>query len=188
MKGIHSLLSTLFLFLSLGCLQPEGFVRQYYGLLEEGLMAGTLSAAWPLMDVKERQPKLKYSKRKVEGQQLHELTYSPKSRGGTLQLRIKLFFNLETFHHVMTEYKYYYSGIELLFLEQFEDFREVDGMTLPHKYTIYYSSDRYDSNLSFPGEPHPTAGLGSPSIVRWTFKAKQWMHNAHIDPKLFKAY
>ena len=102
MKGIHSLLSTLILFLPLGSLQPEVLFAKDPDIKPEDLVANHL----------------KYSKRKIEGPQLHEITYSPKSRGGTLQLRIKLFFNLETFRHVMTEYKYYYSGIELLFREQ----------------------------------------------------------------------
>lgn len=87
MKGIHSLLSTLFLFLSLASLQPEGLFAKDPEIKPQDVVANHL----------------KCSKRKVEEQQLHELTYSPKSRSGTLQLRIKLFFNLETFHHVMTE-------------------------------------------------------------------------------------
>ena len=143
------------------------YFTQFHGLLEEGLLGGTLSVAWPLLDVQGRRPKLKYSKRTIEGRQLHELTYMPKSSWGTLQLRIKLFFDFETFHHVMTECKYY-SVPEWQLKEQFEDFREVDGLTLPHIYTIYYSV--------------PQSFIG-----RWTIKAEHWLHNAQIDPQLFKA-
>ena len=158
------------------------YYRQCYGLLEEGLMGGTLSAAWPLLDVQERRPKLKYSKRIIEGRQLHELTYVPKSksRNGTFQLRIKLYFDLETFRHVMTEYHlvrtesnaYASSNIILLLQEKFEDFSEVDGLMLPHRYTIYYSA---------------TSASGAALIGRWTLRAEHWLHNAPIDPSLFKA-
>ena len=164
------------------------FVRRYDGLLKEWLMGGTMSVAWPLLDVKERQPKLKYSKKKIDGQQLHELTYNPKSRSGTLQLRIKLFFDFETFRHAMTEYSYSHSGIMLLFREQFGDFREVDGLMLPHRYTIYYSSEKiHGSTLSFPQIPPTPTGPSSTFIGRWTMKAEQWQHNTQIDPQHFKA-
>ena len=98
-----------------------------------------------------------------------------------LRLQTKLFFDFETFRHVMTEYSYSYSGsgygdifltrrsIKQLLKEEFDDFREVDGLMLPHKYTIYYSEDT------------------SPFIARWTIKAEQWQHNTQIDPELFEA-
>ena len=146
------------------------FVRRYDGLLKEGLMGGTMSVAWPLLDVKERQPRLKYSKKKINGQQLHELTYNPNSRRGILGLRIRLYFHFETFRHVMTEYRY---GSRYLY-EQFDDFREVDGLTLPHKYTIFYSWTNYLREHEFVS-------------CRWILKSEQWRHNTRIDPQLFQA-
>ena len=127
----------------------------------------TLSAvrAW----IKERQPKLKYNRKKIDGQQLHELTYNPKSRRGILGLRIRLYFHFETFRHVMTEYRYNSSYL----YEQFDEFREVDGLVLPHKYTIYYST-----HSSFDGE----------SVSRrWILKAEHWLHNSRIELQPFKA-
>ncbi len=147
------------------------FITRFYGLLKEGLLGGTLSVAWPLLDVAERQPKLKYRKRIIEGRQLHELTYEPRSRSGALELQIKLFFDFETFRHVMTQYSYSnLSGptVKMLLQEQFDDFREVDGLMLPHRYAISYSEE--------------------PAFIgRWTIKVERWRHNAQIDPKLFKA-
>ncbi len=150
------------------------FIRQFYGLMKEGLLGGASSVAWPLLDVQERRPKLKYNKREIEGRQLHELTYSPKSRSGMEGLRIRLFFDLETFRHVMTEYRYRqdlsFGGTNVTVLkEQFDDFREVDGMMLPHKYMMEFFS------------------TGPGFHARWTIEAKQWRHNSQIDPELFKA-
>jgi tetratricopeptide (TPR) repeat protein len=149
--------------------QLGDFIRDYHGLMREGLLGGALSLAWPLLDIQERRPKLKYAKRKIDGRQLHELTYLPKSTNGMLQLQIRLFFDLETFRHVMTEYRFFYFDYRQLLQEQFEDFREVDGLMLPHRYTIVYSTA-------------PAA-----FITRWTIKAEQWLHNVPIDPALFKA-
>lgn len=148
------------------------FIRQFYGVMKEGLLGGTLSVAWPLLDLQERRPRLQYQKRKTEGRLLHALTYSPKSRSGTDKLLIRLFFDGETFRHVMTEYTYqvgdYSNNIKSL-KERFDDFREVDGMMLPHRYTMDYSTT-------------------APSFIgSWTIEAKQWLHNAPIDPRFFKA-
>ncbi len=157
------------------------FITQFYGLIEEGLLGGILSVSWPLLDIQESQPKLKYNKRTIGERNLHELTYNPKSRSGMLRLQIKLFFDFETFRHVMTEYSHSYSygiysditvsrrSIRMLLREEFGDFREVDGLMLPHKYTINYSEDTI------------------PFIGRYTIKAQQWLHNTQIDPGLFKA-
>ena len=147
------------------------FIRQYYGLMSEGLLGGTLSVAWPLLDVQKRRAKPTCKKRVIEGRQLHELNYNPKSRSGMEGLLIGLFFDLETFRHVMTEYRYRtLEGYNVTVLkERFDDFREVDGMMLPHTYTIDYSR------------------TGPTFIGCWTVKVKQWLHNAPIDPQLFKA-
>lgn len=157
------------------------FITQFYGLIEEGLLGGALSVGWPLLDIQESQAKLKYKKRTIEGRPLHELTYDPKSRIGMLRLKIKLFFDFETFRHVMTEYSYSYidtgfsdillnrRSIKKLLREEFDDFRKVDGLMLPHKYTINYSEDTV------------------PFIGHWTIKAEHWQHNTQIDPELFKA-
>jgi hypothetical protein len=147
------------------------FLRQFHGLLKEGLLGGTLSVAWPLLDFQERDPQLKYAKRKFGGRPLHELRYSPKSRSGMERLQIKLFFDPETFRHVMTSYIDRSEGIQNYvaeFKEQFDDFREVDGVMLPHRYTIDYS-------------------VTGNFIGHWTIKAQQCRHNVTIDAQLFRA-
>ncbi len=145
------------------------FFSQVDGVMKEGLLGGTLSVAWPLLDVPGRQPKLKYQKRKIEGRQLHELIYNPKSIWGTEFLRIRLFFEPESFRHVMTEYKFWRGDTpdSVVLKEIFEDFREVDGLMLPHRYRIHFSSTNF--------------------IGHWTIEARHWRHNAPMDAELFKA-
>lgn len=157
--------------------------------MREGLLGGTLSVAWPLLDVQERQPKLKYNKREVERRQLHELTYNPKSQSGVEGLQIRLFFDPETFRHVMTEYRFEEPGDEYpgtvgrrdivqalndrrfaVLREKLDNFSEVDGMMLPHRYTIEYSVTAQYSAVTY-----------------WKVEVKQLLHNAPIDPQLFKA-
>jgi len=145
------------------------FFSQVDGIMKEGLLGGTLSVAWPLLDVPGRQPKLKYKKRQIEGRQLHELTYNPKSIWGTEFLRIRIFFEPESFRHVMTEYKFWRGDMpdSVVLKEIFEDFREADGLMLPHRYRIHFSSTNF--------------------IGHWTIEARQWRHNAPMDAELFKA-
>jgi hypothetical protein len=166
-----------------------GFIKKFHGIMREGLLGGTLSVAWPLLDVQERQPKLTYNKREVERRQLHELIYNPKSQSGVEGLQIKLLFDLETFRHVMTEYRFEEPGqvspgvsgrrdtVQALsdpsfhvLREKFDNFSEVDGLMLPHRYTIEYSVTSMYSSLTY-----------------WKVEVKQLLHNAPIDPQLFKA-
>ena len=72
-------------------------------ILKEGLLGGSLSTAWPLLDVPGRNPKLSYDGlKKVNGRQLHQLTYRP-NKGGS-DLTIRLYFEPETFRHVYSIY------------------------------------------------------------------------------------
>lgn len=72
-------------------------------LVSEGLLGGTLSTAWPLLDVSSHSPKLKYEGlKKLDGRRLHCLRYETKERGGEVDIR--LYFDPQTFHHVKTVY------------------------------------------------------------------------------------
>src|SRR5690606_29313219 len=66
-------------------------------------------------------------------------------------LDVTLFFDPDTFHHVRTEYRRVISGGQGLsvdssarqnetrykMVEDFADFQEVEGLTLPHTYKLY---------------------------------------------------
>jgi hypothetical protein len=127
------------------------FFRQYEFPLTEGLLGGTLSAAWPLLDMSERNAKLKYAgSKKVEGRQTHVLEYDSKNSSG---LKTTLFFDAENFRHVRTEYERRVTqlmGREVSVTQQqgdaitkltedFSDFKEEAGLMLPHTYKLQLS-------------------------------------------------
>jgi hypothetical protein len=161
------------------------FVNRYDGLIKEGLFGGALSLAWALRDFQGIKSRLKYKKAKISGHAVHALEYRPRRSLG--DFRIMLFFDPETFRHIKTEYKLHIRaamgggkatsiGIErsdsyYRLSEEFADFMEVDGMTLPQRYTIGFSSE---------GQMRTFLGY-------WTFEAQQWRHNGQIDPNFFKA-
>ncbi len=148
------------------------FVYAFDKLLKEGLLGGTLSTAWPLLDLAHRQPGLEYTGLKdVEGKKLHELTYGiNKGNGGLL---ISLYFDPETFRLVRSQYKvgtpsgYLGGGSPDMrsLVETFDNFMEVDGLTLPHEYEITCQQ------MGFLG--------------KWNFAITQVMHNLPLDPKVF---
>jgi hypothetical protein len=167
--------------------------------LKEGLVGGTLSTAWPLLRLDQTQPKLDYrGLKKVDGRQLHELSYRPRKASG--DLKVSLFFDPETFRHVRTRYSFeigatigtrenpnqnsesYYT-----LTEDFDDFRAVDGLTLPHKYRLQLSVQGTSAAavISAPataqGLPNNPASL----LHDWTFTIKNIEHNTKIDDVVF---
>jgi hypothetical protein len=84
------------------------FVRVQDVMLREGLLGGVLSKAWPLANLDEHKAKLSYAgMKKMDGKQLIELRYKPKKSS---DLDISLYFDPDTYHHVMTVYSYSQRG------------------------------------------------------------------------------
>ncbi len=161
------------------------FINRFDGIMKEGLMGGVLSIAWALRNYQEIGSRLKYSKAKIGGRSMHAVEYSAK--GGLRDFKIMLFFDPETFHHVRTEYKLHINAVmgggaatstgiekadsDYVLSEEFSDFKEIDGMTLPQRYTIGFSSE----------------GQHRTFLAFWTLNAETWIHNGQIDPAIFKA-
>ncbi|HLG14298.1 MAG TPA: hypothetical protein VJH03_07325 [Blastocatellia bacterium] len=159
------------------------FLKQQNLPLKEGLLCGVLSTAWPLMRVAEEQPKLEYKGlKKVDARELHELSYRP--RKGYTDLKVMLYFDPATFRHVRSTYRFeiparlgvgpndsnrltesYY-----LLSEDFDDFRQIDGVTLPTTYKLQL-------NLSTPS--------GS-QLTDWTLQVTSVSHNQAMDERVFK--
>ncbi len=79
------------------------FLMTHAQIFKQGLMGGTLSTAWPLLDLTARNPRLEYAGLKtVDNRTLHQLKYL--AHGGS-DLQISLFFDQSTFQHVRTEYE-----------------------------------------------------------------------------------
>lgn len=117
-------------------------------ILSEGLWGGELATAWPLLEEKTTEVKLKSEGvKKVDGRELYVLDYTPKKRGNNGELEIRFYFEPDTFHHVLTEYRL--SAVPLdsqqatdavdvvtTVDERFSNFSAVDGLTLPMKWEI----------------------------------------------------
>lgn len=175
------------------------FLNSQNAPLKEGLIGGTLSTAWPLLRLDQTQPKLDYrGLKKVDGRELHELSYRP--RRGSSDLKISLFFEPESFRHVRTRYSFeigasvgtredpnqnaesYYT-----LTEDFDDFRAIDGLTLPHKYRLQLNVQGA-SATAVAGAPATAQGLPSnpaSSLHDWTLTVKQIAHNTKIDNEVF---
>jgi hypothetical protein len=90
--------------MSPGQRSPIGdFLFRFNKIIKGGFISGTMTSAWPLLDMKDKKVDVKYRRTKVEGRELHELEYHPKTGFG--DMRIRMYFDLTTFRHVRTEYK-----------------------------------------------------------------------------------
>lgn len=129
-------------------------------LLNEGLFGGELTTAWALLDVEGRKPRLRYrGLTDVDGVQLHELSYRIRKGGGDSVN--KLYFEPETFHHVLSTYEVQIAApmglnptdsarqrpSRFKIEERFADFRDFDGFTLPSSWTIQFSQSKTDSTV-----------------------------------------
>ena len=142
-----------------------------------------LSTAWPLEHLGSRQATLKHTgQRKINGRPAHELTYLAKRGSG--DVGVKLYFDAENFRHLMSSYKVILPRqlgatpeqsarqlqVYLLLEETFEGFQRIDGLDLPTRWTIRFSS---------PGSPRGN------DVWEWTFFVQELTLNPRIDPSMF---
>jgi len=128
------------------------FMFRHDVILKEGLFGGVLGTNWPLLDLSSHNAKLRYEGlKKVSGRELHVVSYYAKKQDSDLD--IKLYFDPDTFRHVMTVYSFsvepslshnqldHGSRIYYRVQEEFGNFQVVDGLTLPREWKIRYSSE-----------------------------------------------
>src|SRR5262249_37473736 len=158
----------------------SGFLYENDTLLKEGLLFGTLSTAWALLDVRAREPRLEATGlKKIDGRQLQELKYSGRNTKGNIQA--SLYFDPETFRHVRSQFKMELPATRMTkitdsaelvryqIVEQFDQFKEVDGLTLPYSYKLDFTIDA------------PRGGL----LTSWSHTIDRISHNETIEGKLF---
>lgn len=127
------------------------FVNTHDVILREGLLGGVLNAGWPLFGLVERGARVGYDGlKKLEGRELHRLSY--RARKGQETLDIYLYLDPDTFRHVASVYKtskaqQLGTTIEssssepdtyLEVQETFGGFKAVKGLALPTSWTIRY--------------------------------------------------
>ena len=138
------------------------FLDQHPVPLREGLIGGTLSTSWALFRTAELNPKLEYKgTAKIDGKPLHKVAY--RQRKGSPDLKVWLYFDPQTFRHVRTEYQFQI-GARLgvgpndsnavqesfyILSEDFDDFRPVDSLTLPHSYKLILSISASTGSLLY---------------------------------------
>lgn len=157
------------------------FLMTHSVVFKQGLMGGALSSAWPFLNLSAHNPHLEYAGiKKIDNQMLHELKYLP--RGGS-DLQISLFFDQKTFQHVRSEYERvipaplgdrgYLSGrgreSRYKMVEEFSDFKQEGGLTLPHTYRIKFTADTESGAF----------------LADWELTLTQFTFNEPIDPNSF---
>jgi hypothetical protein len=151
-------------------------------IFKQGLMGGTLSSAWPLLDLSSRRAQLEYvGTKKIDGRVLHEVKYLPH---GTTDVKTTIYFSENTFEHVRTEYdrvipapmgKVEYTNVHeregrYKMIEEFSLFKPEGGLNLPHIYTIKLSVDTVNGTF----------------LAEWTIKLTNFEFNQKIDPDAFR--
>jgi len=158
------------------------FVLAHSEILTEGLWGGTLSTGWALAHLDERLAKLQdRGLKKVDGRELHRVDYVPKKPS---DLQIELYFEPDTFRHVMTVYSFTAAPVmvhswredtrqqELHYRleERFADFKSIDNLTLPSRWTIQFTPER----------------AKAAKIYQFDVTETSLSHNVLIDPKNFE--
>ena len=152
-------------------------------IFSEGLIGGVLSSAWPLLNFSSREAKLEYGgTEKIRGSQAHKVKYIPHEGA---ELKITLFFDAETFHHLRTDYERVIPAAmgatpgasasqretRYKLVEDFSDLRDESGLTLPHTYTLQFSIFQQNNPLA----------------LDWTINLTRFTFDYAIEAKEFVA-
>lgn len=136
------------------------FFMSHDAIFSEGLIGGTLSSAWPLLNISEREPKLQYvGTEKIKGHQAHKVRYTPRHGG---ELKITLYFDAESFQHIRTDYERVVPAAlgatpgesasqretRYKLIEDFSDFKREGDLMLPHTYSLQFTVFRTNNPLA----------------------------------------
>ena len=158
------------------------FVKVHDEILTEGLWGGALSTAWALSHLEERRARLEdRGLKKMDGVELHRVDYVPRKDS---DLEIQLYFEPDTSRHVMTVYLMTVTA-ELRggprasvneqeghyrLEERFGDFKSIDDLTLPTKWTIRFTY----------------GAAASGTIDKYDVTVGKISNNVTLDPKNFE--
>ncbi|MDT5270572.1 MAG: hypothetical protein QOH49_2758 [Acidobacteriota bacterium] len=151
-------------------------------IFKEGLVGGTLTSAWPLLNLSERKAKVEYGGTdKINDRLVHKIKYYP-NKGS--DLKIALFFDAETFQHVRTQYdrvigaRLGSGGVDssasqqetrYKIIEDFGDYKQEGKLKLPHSYKLQLEIDK----------------TGGGSLDRWEMTLDQFAFDQEIDDRMF---
>ncbi len=141
-------------YVTAGTRSPLGaFIADHNKILSEGLFTEAVSSMWSLSNSSIGKEKFgSAGTKKIDGRKTYALNYYPD--GGSTEFTVKLYFDAQTFQHVRTEYRHTIAskqvtfgvlgqqfGVKILLTETFGDFKNADGLALPHSYQIQYLTD-----------------------------------------------
>lgn len=179
------------------------FVNSQEQIVREGLIGGTLTTAWALLNLSENKPKLSFDgEKKVDGHPAYQLTYHSRKKD---DLTVHLYFDPETFHHIMTTYAITLaSGLG----GSQPSLSEQAGLTTSpgqsgsdatqsskQKETRYTIEERFSDFKTAEGLTLPTKYVihfteelqnGSTNVFEWDLTVDEVSNNRSLDPKNFQ--
>jgi hypothetical protein len=164
------------------------FVYSQDQIVREGLIGGTLTTAWVLLNLDANKPKLNYNGlKRIDGGEAYEIAYHSKKKD---DLTIHLYFDKDTDRHVMTTYSLTLaSGLapnaggtditqsskqeqtRYTIEERFSDFKTAEGLTLPSKYAIHFTEELQN---------------GTTNVYEWDLTADEVSNNKPLDSRNFQ--
>ncbi|HRH41674.1 MAG TPA: hypothetical protein PKY82_08535 [Pyrinomonadaceae bacterium] len=157
------------------------FLRLHESVFKGGIMGGTLSQSWSLLNFDEKKGRIKYAGIvTLHDKKLYKLNYIPK-KGSDLD--INFFFDVDNFQHLRTEYKRVLSssisgGVDnsakqsetrYAMIEEFSDFRTENKLNLPHNYQLSLEIISGNGTISY----------------EWKMDLQKFIFNQPIDQKQF---
>lgn len=158
-----------------------GFLFINNKILGEKLFFGTISSSWVVLDERFGKAKIENGgKKEIDGQETYVLNYSPKN----MDFSVKLYFDTKTFQHLRTEYRQTIHtgshpigtfgnanemGIGNTLIEDFRDYKDINGLKLPHSYKVTLILD----------------GRSGTAEYEWNIAIGQYHFNQKLDDSFF---
>jgi hypothetical protein len=187
------------------------FIFRYNAIMREGLLGGVMSVAWPLLDLKDRQTDLVCRQEKLDEHNYYVLEYGSRKNLGD-NLKVKIFFDPETFLHVRTEYRVrikndasalpsVISGSTSSVNQDLgsrrgpDDRQSQSTIQTSQADSIYVLTEKFSNFSTVDGVVLPKdysidysqEGSGVAFIARWAVMVKFWKPNMPIVPEFFLA-
>ena len=159
------------------------FIKAQPSIVKQSILGGVMSSGWILQNLDAKKLKAEYiGQETLSGKAFHKLRIRPPGSG---ELKIVLYFDVDTFQHRLTQYEYtiqpYLATSDstensrakaqhFSMTEQFSDFKKVGDLVLPLAYSINISN-QYEER---------TAEL------TWTMKFEQVFYNEPLEATVFK--
>ena len=162
--------------------QLGDYLFRYDTIITHGLLGGVLEKGWPLADLQAHGAKVDLDgTKKIDGKDNYVLSYLPKKGA---DIRIKLYFDKETFRHTRTEYfRTNAPGMghdpntssQLVethenLTEEFADFKTENGVTLPRTYKLRLYIERANQTYE----------------TQYVITFKEFFYNSKLDPATFQ--